>query len=104
MTSKSSLTQVSEEEFYAEPSFVSTLTNAQLQAHLADTRDRLSSTLDLIEDKGNVPKQLDRAKRKLQARFRVMKKEQPLMLLGIGVGAVALASAIIVGVVRSGRR
>ncbi len=104
MTSKPSLKKVSEDEFYAEPSYVSTLNNVELQQHLADTRDRLAHTLDQIEDKGNVPKQLERAQAKLRARFRVMKKEQPLVLLGIGVGAVALAGAIIVGVVRSGKR
>ena len=104
MASNSKLSQVSEEEFFTEPSFVSTLSNAELQEHLAATRDKLSSTLDELEDKANVPKQLGKAKDRLQARFTVMKQEQPLVLLGIGVGAVALAGAIIVGVFRSGRR
>lgn len=104
MASNSKLTKVSEEEFFTEPSYVSTLTNAQLQEHLAATRDKLSFTLDEIEDKANVPKQLGRAKDRLQARFTVMKEEQPLLLLGIGVGAVALAGVIIAGVFRSGRR
>ena len=104
MASNSKLSKVSEEEFFAEPSFVSTLSNAELQEHLAATRDKLSSTLDELEDKANVPKQLGKAKDRLQERFTVMKQEQPLVLLGIGVGAVALAGAIIVGVFRSGRR
>ena len=104
MASNSKLSQVTEEEFYAEPSFVSTLSNAELQEHLAATRDKLSSTLDELEDKANVPKQLGKAKDRLQARFMVMKEEQPLVLLGIGVGAVALAGIIIAGVFRSGRR
>ncbi|MEY2698666.1 MAG: hypothetical protein RL720_622 [Actinomycetota bacterium] len=104
MVSNSKLTKVSEEEFFSEPSYVSTLTNAQLQEHLAATRDKLSFTLDEIEDKANVSKQLGRAKDRLQARFTVMKQEQPLLLLGIGVGAVALAGVIIAGVFRSGRR
>ena len=104
MASNSKLSKVSEEEFFAEPSFVSSLSNAELQEHLAATRDKLSSTLDELEDKANVPKQLGKAKDRLQERFTVMKQEQPLVLLGIGVGAVALAGAIIVGVFRSGRR
>ena len=104
MASNSKLSQVSEEEFFTEPSFVSTLSNAELQEHLAATRDKLSFTLDELEDKANVPKQLGKAKDRLQERFTVMKQEQPLVLLGIGVGAVALAGAIIVGVFRSGRR
>ncbi len=104
MASNSKLSKVSEEEFFAEPSFVSSLSNAELQEHLAATRDKLSSTLDELEDKANVPKQLGKAKNRLQERFTVMKQEQPLVLLGIGVGAVALAGAIIVGVFRSGRR
>lgn len=104
MASNSKLSKVSEEEFFTEPSFVSTLSNAELQEHLAATRDKLSSTLDELEDKANVPKQLGKAKDRLQERFTVMKQEQPLVLLGIGVGAVALAGAIIVGIFRSGRR
>ena len=104
MASNSKLSKVSEKEFFAEPSFVSSLSNAELQEHLAATRDKLSSTLDELEDKANVPKQLGKAKDRLQERFTVMKQEQPLVLLGIGVGAVALAGAIIVGVFRSGRR
>ena len=104
MASNSKLSKVSEEEFFAEPSLVSSLSNAELQEHLAATRDKLSSTLDELEDKANVPKQLGKAKDRLQERFTVMKQEQPLVLLGIGVGAVALAGAIIVGVFRSGRR
>jgi hypothetical protein len=104
MAANSQLSKVSEEEFFAEPSFVSTLSNSELQEHLAATRDKLSSTLDELEDKANVPKQLGRAKDRLQARFAVMKQEQPLVLLGIGVGAVALAGAIVAGVLRSARR
>lgn len=104
MAANSNLKKVSEDEFFTEPSFVSTLSNAGLQQHLATTRDKLSSTLDELEDKANVPKQLGRAKDRLQARFAVMRQEQPLVLLGIGVGAVALAGAIIAGVLRSGRR
>ena len=104
MASNSKLSQVSEEEFYAEPSYVSTLSNTELQEYLASTRDKLSSTLDELEDKANVPKQLGKAKNRLQKRFTVMKEEQPLVLLGIGVGAVALAGVIIAGVFRSGRR
>ena len=104
MASNSKLSKVSEEEFYAEPSFVSTLSNTELQEYLASTRDKLSSTLDELEDKANVPKQLGKAKDRLQARFTVMKEEQPLVLLGIGVGAVTLAGIIIAGVFRSGRR
>jgi hypothetical protein len=104
MVANSKLSKVSEEEFFAEPSYVSTLSNTELQEHLVATRDKLSSTLDELEDKANVPKQLGKAKDRLQARFTEMKQDQPLLLLGIGVGAVALAGAIIAGVLRSGRR
>ena len=100
----SNLKKVSEDEFYAEPSYASTLSNVELQQYLADTRNKLSANLDGLEDKANIPKQMGKAKDRLQARFTVMKKEQPLVLLGIGVGAVALAGAIIAGVIRSGRR
>ena len=104
MAANSKLSKVSEEEFFTEPSFVSNLSNTELQEHLAATRDKLSSTLDELEDKANVPKQLGKAKDRLQARFTVMKEEQPLLILGIGVGAVALAGVIVAGIFRSGRR
>lgn len=104
MAANSKLSQVSEEEFFTEPSYVSTLSNTELKEHLVATRDKLSSTLDELEDKANVPKQLGKAKDRLQARFTEMKQDQPLLLLGIGLGAVALAGAIIAGVLRSGRR
>lgn len=104
MASNPQLKKVSEEEFFSEPSYVSTLNNAELQEHLTATRDKLSTTLDELEDKANVPKQLGKAKDRLQARFMVMREEQPLVLLGIGVGAVALAGAIIAGVIRSARK
>lgn len=104
MASNPQLKKVSEEEFFAEPSYVSTLNNAELQEHLTATRGKLSTTLDELEDKANVPKQLGKAKDRLQARFMVMREEQPLVLLGIGVGAVALAGAIIAGVIRSARK
>lgn len=98
------LKKVSEDDFFAEPSYVSSLNNAELQDHLIQTRAKLSSTLDQLEDKADIPKQLGKAKTRLQARFQVMKEEQPLVLLGIGVGAVALAGLLIAGVLRSGRR
>lgn len=104
MAANSKLSKVSEEEFFTEPSYVSTLSKTELQEYLVATRDKLSSTLDELEDKANVPKQLGKAKDRLQARFTEMKQDQPLLLLGIGVGAVALAGAIIAGVLRSGRR
>ncbi len=104
MAANSKLSKVSEEEFFIEPSYVSTLSNTELQEHLVATRGKLSSTLDELEDKANVPKQLGKAKDRLQARFSEMKQDQPLLLLGIGVGAVALAGVIIAGVLRSGRR
>jgi hypothetical protein len=104
MAANSKFSKVSEEEFFTEPSFVATLSPAELQEHLTSIREKLSTTLDELEDKANVPKQIGKAKNRLRAKFAVMKQEQPVVLLGIGVGAVVLAGAILAGLIRSGRR
>lgn len=104
MSSNPSLKKVSEDEFYAEPSFVSTLTPQELHQHIEQTRQRISSNLDQLEDKANVPKQLGKARDRLQAKFTEIKRDQPLLLAGIGLGAVVAAAAIITAVVKANRR
>lgn len=104
MSSNPSLKRVSEDEFYTEPSYVSTLTPQELQEHIAQTRERISSNLDELEDKANVPKQIGKARDRLQAKFTEIKRDQPLLLAGIGVGAVIAAAAIITAVVKANRR
>lgn len=65
---------------------------AELQADAVRARAELAATLDAIEDKLNVPKQIGLAADRTQARVRRMAAENPLAL-----GAVALAAATAVG-------
>jgi hypothetical protein len=65
---------------------------AELQADAVRARAELAATLDAIEDKFNVPKQIGLAADRTEARVRRMAAENPLAL-----GAVALAAATAVG-------
>lgn len=68
------------------------LSQKELQAKLEDTRQRLASNLDALEDKLNVPKQLGKASRRMRKRIETMREENPLGLAGI-----AVASAVAIG-------
>ncbi|MFF3601777.1 DUF3618 domain-containing protein [Kitasatospora indigofera] len=65
---------------------------AELQADAVRARAELAATLDAIEDKLNVPKQIGLAVDRTASRVRHMAAENPLAL-----GAVALAAATAVG-------
>ena len=72
---------------------VSTMKLDQLRAHRAQTRAQLASTLDALEDKVNVPKQLGKASRKFGRRVQTLRRENPVLLAGIAVGVVAAIGA-----------
>lgn len=67
---------------------VEMLTSKELETHLIRTRAKLASNLDALEDKANVPKQIDRATRKLRRKVNNMRHENPMALAGIVAGAV----------------
>lgn len=103
--STNKLEKVTEDEFFSDSSFVNTLSANELKAHIVQTRAELSANLDALEDKFNVERQMEKAKRRCQARIARMKREQPLALAAIGVGAVVVAGLIVTAVVRgTGRR
>lgn len=64
---------------------------AQLKADIERARNELAATLDAIEYKLNVPKQLRFAGRKLNRKFSVVRDEHPEALIA---GAVGVASAV----------
>ena len=64
------------------------MSDAELQARVAATRAELENTLDAIEDKLNVPKQLGRATRKAEESF----DDNPLPWI---VGAVVVAGTVV---------
>lgn len=68
------------------------LTTADIQSRVAQTRAQLESTLDEIEEKLNVPKQLGVFASKLQARF----EKDPTPFVAAAAGAVAVIAAIAV--------
>lgn len=82
-------------------STVSRLSQDELKAHLARTRNDLAATLDAVEEKVNIPKRLDKAAVRLKAKLRVMKQENPVALAAIATGAVALAGVIVYAGFRS---
>jgi hypothetical protein len=69
-------------------SLVEGLSSKELEAHLESTRAKLASNLDALEDKVNVPKQLDKASRRLRRKVATMRQDNPLALAGIVAGAV----------------
>ena len=68
---------------------VSSMKLEQLRAHRAQTRAQLASTLDALEDKVNVPKQLGKASRKFGRRVQTLRRENPVLLAGIAAGVAA---------------
>ncbi|MEN9751148.1 MAG: hypothetical protein RLZZ600_195 [Actinomycetota bacterium] len=78
----------SKPEEFETVSFVETLSRKELEAHLEATRAKLASNLDALEDKMDVPKQLDKATRRLRRKVQTMKQDAPLALAGIVAGAV----------------
>jgi len=81
------MTSNSPEKFGTE-SVVEVLSHKELEAHLVATRAKLASNLDALEDKVNVPKQLDKATRRLRRKVQTMRQDNPLALAGIVAGAV----------------
>ena len=80
------MTSINREELPA--STVEGLSKKELEAYLENTRAKLSSNLDALEDKMNVPKQLDKAGRRLRRKVQTMREDNPLALAGILAGAV----------------
>ncbi|GLI27098.1 hypothetical protein ARHIZOSPH14_13400 [Agromyces rhizosphaerae] len=77
------------------------LSRVEARAEAAVARADLAATLDLLEDKLNVPKQAALAKERAMARFRRMRSDSPGTLIGIGIGAVAVVAAGVLLVVRA---
>ena len=64
------------------------MSDSELQARVAATRAELETTLDAIEDKLNVPKQLGRATRRAEESF----DDNPLPWV---IGAVVVAGTVL---------
>ena len=80
---------------------VDQLSQDELAAHLVSTRARLASTLDALEDKANVPKQLKKGATAQAVRLRKFRRDKPLVFVGVVIGGAALAAGILALVVKS---
>ena len=81
------MTSSNNDEFETVP-FVETLSRKELEAHLEATRAKLARNLDALEEKVDIPKQLDKAGRRLRRKVVTMRQDNPLALAGIVAGAV----------------
>ena len=82
-------------------SSVEQLSRAELAHHGASTRARLASTLDALEDKANVPKQLRKGATAQAVKLKKLRREQPLVFAAVVVGGAAVAAGILALVVKS---
>jgi uncharacterized protein (UPF0147 family) len=82
-------------------SSVEQLSRAELAQHVASTRARLASTLDALEDKANVPKQLRKGATAQAVKLKKLRREQPLVFAAVVVGGAAVAAGILALVVKS---
>ncbi|GAA1516767.1 4-aminobutyrate aminotransferase-like enzyme [Agromyces terreus] len=77
------------------------LTRVQARAASERARADFAETLNALEDKLNLPKQARRKGRQVKARLRRMADEQPGVLLGAAIGAVAVVGVTVWLVVRA---
>lgn len=80
---------------------VEQLSKDELAEHVASTRARLASTLDALEDKANVPKQLKKGATAQAVRLRKLRREKPLVFAAVVVGGAAVTAGILALVVKS---
>ena len=80
---------------------VEQLSRDELAEHVASTRARLATTLDALEDKANVPKQLKKGATAQAVRLRRLRREKPLVFAAVVVGGAVVAAGILALVVKS---
>jgi hypothetical protein len=80
---------------------VEQLSQDELVAHVASTRARLASTLDALEDKANLPKQLKKGATAQAVRLRKLRRDKPLVFAAVVVGGAVVAAGILALVVKS---
>lgn len=74
---------------------------AELKADAANARAQLAATLDAIEDKLNVPKQIGLAAERTGDRVRTLAADNPLALAGIALGVAAAVGLGVWAIVRA---
>ena len=76
----------------------------QVERDIERLRGELSSTLDAIEEKLNVPLQVRRGVTQATARLKRFSEEDPVLLGVIGAAAVAVVGGVVWAAVAASRR
>lgn len=77
------------------------LTRVQARAASQQARAEFASTLNALEDKLNVPKQVGKRVDAAKARAKAFYEEQPVAAIAVAVGVVAAVGGLVWLVVRS---
>lgn len=75
------------------PAYPANRSNAELRGDIERNRAELAATLDALEYKLNVPRQLSAFGARATGRFRDLTREKPWVVIGTGAGAAILAVA-----------
>lgn len=77
---------------------------SDIRSEIEETRQRLSETLDAIEDRLDVPKRVKALLVTARDRIDALRQERPEVVYGVLAGAAALLAAASVLIVRAARR
>lgn len=77
------------------------MTKSELDVHVVQMRNRLASTLDALEDKGNLPKQLKNGANKRAEQLRKLRRDKPAVFAAVVGGGVAVTAGILALVVKN---
>lgn len=87
-----------------EPKPKDTRTDGELRENIEQTREELASTLDALEYKFDLPARLPEFAEKAKAFAAKTWDDNPLLVIGAGVGAAVAAIGAVVGIVWAKRR
>lgn len=77
---------------------------SDIRSEIEETRQRLSETLDSIEDRLDVPKRLKSLLADTRDRVDALRQERPEIVYGVLAGAAAVLAAVTALIVRAARR
>jgi len=67
----------------------------EIRSDIESTREKLAETLDAIEEKLNVPKQVNKALAKARAAFDDLRKDNPVVMYASAGAALAVVGGVI---------
>lgn len=66
----------------------SQLSRKQVRTRIVDTREALAKNLDALEDKFDIPKQLEKTSRRVRAKADRMRQEKPVTFAAVVAGTI----------------